>query len=59
MTEMSGSRLRALLDYIYKAPPNTPHCAHCGRPLLLVKKDGETWLFCKRCADLAAEEKEK
>jgi len=56
---MSGSRLRALLDYIYKAPPNTPHCAHCGRPLLLVKKDGETRLFCKRCSDLTAEEKEK
>lgn len=43
-------------DSIYNAPPGTPHCSHCGRPLLLVRENGKTWLYCKRCADLLKEE---
>lgn len=53
---MSISSVRAFLNLIYNASPDSPHCSHCGRPLLLVNKDGKTMLYCKRCADIAEED---
>ena len=53
---MEKTQLKTLFDNIYNAPPNTPHCAHCGRPLLFIKAGGATQLFCKHCTDLAKEE---
>lgn len=52
---MSISSVRTLLELIYNVSPDSPHCSHCGRLLLLVNKDGKTMLYCKRCADIAAE----
>ena len=56
---MSREEWQAFWDRIYNAPPNSPHCGHCGRPMFLVNADGRTRLYCKHCADLAAEEEQE
>lgn len=56
---MNIEQWQALWDRIYHAPPNSPHCGSCGRPMFLVSKDGKTGLYCKHCADLAAEEEQE
>jgi len=53
---MSISSVRDLWDLIYNVPPNSPHCSHCGRPLLFVNENGKTMLYCKRCADITKED---
>lgn len=37
---------------------NLPRCGHCLRTLRLAEKDGQKYLYCKHCEDLAKEEQE-
>jgi len=53
---MSREEWQAFWDRICHAPSSSPHCGHCGRPMLLISTDGKTRLYCKHCSDLPTEE---